>query len=1119
MDCCFNDGLGLSSTYLITSNLIQLNSNDQIFTQEISNLYSIVSNLNPSNVDVAITALQQEDIVINSNIVILYAGYSNNSNAIHDILINGTGSNYSTQISNLQVGVSNNSNNLTIETLNRISQDLLLNTAINSNSATINGIITKTDTNSNNIYSLSNSLSSQIIKEAIDCLNLNAGYSNNSNNIAINKLGITTLSNYTSNLNNQLIALNSNSSNYATISALATVSNNLSAEISLRTSQDLILDSKINSNSASINTNINNININSNLISQINSGLSNQVFKEAIDCLNINAGISNNNSILGTTNTNLANLSNVVSINTSDIATLFSTSTTLTGVQTLTNKTMDYNLNTFLNFPSSGSNSGSNYDPQISNLQLQITTNSNITHQIDISLSNQIIKEAIDCLNLNSGISNNTISINAQVAKEAVDVLNLNAGYSNNLGLINAQVAKEAVDVLNLNAGYSNNLGLINAQVAKEAVDVLNLNAGISNNITSINAQVAKEAVDVLNLNAGISNNTDIITQVNTSLSNQIIKEAIDVLNLNTGYSNNLGLINAQVAKEAVDCLNLNAGYSNNLGLINAQVDKEAIDCLNLNAGYSNNLGLININTSYITALSLASSNYATAGNTMTFTGKTLDYNSNTFLNLPSGGPTSNYYTSNIYNSNYNGVPFVCYSQTANITTTITTIYTHTLGTVPVIINFSGSLYDNSTGSVYSQGTYITSNNTNQCTYHKALDTSAGGIDTSHCVNNGGGTFNGYVSSISSSNFTVIWTVSGAPSGVNNNILMTAESGYLGAGPSNYYSTSNYNTYTSNNYIGSQWSNLGSTIYTIGSNVGIGTSSALYTLDCIATDGIRIPIGTTSQRPTTSNDGLIRYNTSTSNYEGYSNLTWGTLGGSSSTGGYVETSIKTANYTLVPNDFALFNISAAGANVTATLPATPSANTKVKIALVGSNNTYNLILNRNGSSFMSDNDERYYDLVMLGDTLELEYLNSKWIVISKQITKNGIKKLFTASNMTAPGGIVYNSDEFVNGLITTPGSVTVRRKGVYLINNKANTINANTGGDLYFNIKKNGTIIDYLFCPISTVTGSVNGSFDVSSSFLLTQNDVITMVTTGNTSTKYLNGNASWPTTLNFTET
>lgn len=93
------------------------------------------------------------------------------------------------------------------------------------------------------------------------------------------------------------------------------------------------------------------------------------------------------------------------------------------------------------------------------------------------------------------------------------------------------------------------------------------------------------------------------------------------------------------------------------------------------------------------------------------------------------------------------------------------------------------------------------------------------------------------------------------------------------SGSSNYY-------ITSNNYY-SQWSNLGNTIYTIGSNVGIGTNTALYTLDCLTTDGIRIPKGTTAQRPTLSNDGLIRYNTTSSNYEGYSNNTWGTLGGSS----------------------------------------------------------------------------------------------------------------------------------------------------------------------------------------------------------------------------------------------
>ena len=44
------------------------------------------------------------------------------------------------------------------------------------------------------------------------------------------------------------------------------------------------------------------------------------------------------------------------------------------------------------------------------------------------------------------------------------------------------------------------------------------------------------------------------------------------------------------------------------------------------------------------------------------------------------------------------------------------------------------------------------------------------------------------------------------------------------------------------------------------------------------TDGMRIPVGTTAQRPTGAN-GVIRYNSTDGTYEGYNGSSWGSLGG------------------------------------------------------------------------------------------------------------------------------------------------------------------------------------------------------------------------------------------------
>ena len=64
-------------------------------------------------------------------------------------------------------------------------------------------------------------------------------------------------------------------------------------------------------------------------------------------------------------------------------------------------------------------------------------------------------------------------------------------------------------------------------------------------------------------------------------------------------------------------------------------------------------------------------------------------------------------------------------------------------------------------------------------------------------------------------------------------------------------------------------------------NVGMGTStSPTVSFEVGATDAIRIPYGTTEQRPLTDASGCIRYNTTLKSFEGFgAGSTWGSLGG------------------------------------------------------------------------------------------------------------------------------------------------------------------------------------------------------------------------------------------------
>ena len=66
------------------------------------------------------------------------------------------------------------------------------------------------------------------------------------------------------------------------------------------------------------------------------------------------------------------------------------------------------------------------------------------------------------------------------------------------------------------------------------------------------------------------------------------------------------------------------------------------------------------------------------------------------------------------------------------------------------------------------------------------------------------------------------------------------------------------------------------------SRVGIGTASPATTLHVSATDSVRIASGTTAQRPGSPAHGDLRYNSTLSTIEGYSNSTWANLASGSS---------------------------------------------------------------------------------------------------------------------------------------------------------------------------------------------------------------------------------------------
>jgi len=84
--------------------------------------------------------------------------------------------------------------------------------------------------------------------------------------------------------------------------------------------------------------------------------------------------------------------------------------------------------------------------------------------------------------------------------------------------------------------------------------------------------------------------------------------------------------------------------------------------------------------------------------------------------------------------------------------------------------------------------------------------------------------------------------------------------------------------------------------------LGIGTASPAVSLAVSATDAILLPVGTTGQQPTGA-AGMLRFNSSTTSFEGYNGTAWGSIGGGATGGGtdqifYLNGQTVNTNYSI-----------------------------------------------------------------------------------------------------------------------------------------------------------------------------------------------------------------------------
>jgi len=164
--------------------------------------------------------------------------------------------------------------------------------------------------------------------------------------------------------------------------------------------------------------------------------------------------------------------------------------------------------------------------------------------------------------------------------------------------------------------------------------------------------------------------------------------------------------------------------------------------------------------------------------------------------------------------------------------------------------------------------------------------------------------------------------------------------------------------------------------------VALGANSAVTSITVsgngtfTSTGAIKVPVGTIEQRPV-GVAGQLRFNSNTSQFEGYNGNVWSGISG-------VTFLFKTTNHTAQNADYIMTNTSAG--SFTITLPATPAAGDLVTIYDDAGWAVNNLTVARNGSTIEGIADDFVLDISSL--KVEFIYNGSTWQVYSS-LGQNG----------------------------------------------------------------------------------------------------------------------------------
>ena len=253
-------------------------------------------------------------------------------------------------------------------------------------------------------------------------------------------------------------------------------------------------------------------------------------------------------------------------------------------------------------------------------------------------------------------------------------------------------------------------------------------------------------------------------------------------------------------------------------------------------------------------------------------------------------------------------------------------------------------------------------------------------------------------------------------------------------------------------------SNLGTAYFgsniIVNSNIGVGTVTPVVSLHISKSDAILVPVGTSIQRPTTSNVGFIRYNTDISQFEGFgAGANWSSLGGVTNVNQntYIKPQLTTAGtedvLVFVTSNSERMRITSNGSVGIGT--STPSNLLEINgNAVICSNMVVSNVLSNLGNAYFASN-------AVINSNLYI----SQNIVVSNILSNLGnayfasnvtISNLTITGNQVSSGAVSYTGGGSFSSNVNIGSNLYVNQN-VYVSNVSSNLGNAYFASNVFIN--------------------------------------------------------------------